>query len=267
MENIVNLHLPGPLSTPASLPTCAASLAGWLAGYSENIEWKAFSFQPVSQSPGEGGGFGWGRAGFDPRVLWQSLGLRNLEILFYRPVSPSTHAFMASPFPICSIQLILAIHLYIYILYICVCLFACTDTWVEFFLRSQLNYRKTIFLGIQFPSCPFARGLISEERNCFISHVFVSALLAISLKDYSACRMSRCCVCLCTRIRSVLPGLGQHRSALLRMCSGSPAPVSRNPSLCLAAGAGSLWKQKAACNSARQRGKQRNKNNDRRNRR
>lgn len=60
MEEIVNLHRPGlHLRLPPSLSTCAVSLAGWLAGYSENIEWKACSIQPVSQSPGERG-FGWG---------------------------------------------------------------------------------------------------------------------------------------------------------------------------------------------------------------
>lgn len=57
------------------------------------------------------------------------------------------------------------------------------------------------------------------------------------------------CECWCTCIRSGLPGLGQRRWALLWTCSGSPAPISRSPLLCLAAGAGSQWMQKAACSS------------------
>lgn len=64
--------------------------------------------------------------------------------------------------------------------------------------------------------------------------------------------MSVCvCSCVCTCIRSGLPVLGRRRWASLWMCSGSPAPISRNPWLCLATGAGSLWTQKAACSSGR----------------
>lgn len=60
MVNLPRLHLLLNLHPPPSyLPTCAAFLACWRAGYSENIEWKAFSIQPVSQSPRERG-FGWG---------------------------------------------------------------------------------------------------------------------------------------------------------------------------------------------------------------
>ena len=59
------------------------------------------------------------------------------------------------------------------------------------------------------------------------------------------------CSCVCTCIRSGLPVLGRRRWASLWMCSGSPAPISRNPWLCLATGAGSLWTQKAACSSGR----------------
>lgn len=63
MEEIVNLHRPGlHLRLPPSLSTCAVSLAGWLAGYSENIEWKACSIQPVSQSVTWGKGIWMGRA-------------------------------------------------------------------------------------------------------------------------------------------------------------------------------------------------------------
>lgn len=61
MEKTVNLHLRGLYlrHPPHPLPTCTVSMADWQAGYSENIEWKAFSIQPVSQSPRERG-FGWG---------------------------------------------------------------------------------------------------------------------------------------------------------------------------------------------------------------
>lgn len=42
---------------PLYVPTCAPSSAACLAGYSENIEWKVFSIQPVSHLGKEG--FGW----------------------------------------------------------------------------------------------------------------------------------------------------------------------------------------------------------------
>lgn len=115
---------PSPTSAiplPPPFPTCAVSMAGWLAGYSENIEWKAFSIYLVSQSISHLGkrdldGESSLASGFDPRVLWQSLGLRNLESLFHRPVSPSTRAFMASTLPLCSTYFkhILYTHIYVF---------------------------------------------------------------------------------------------------------------------------------------------------------
>ncbi len=257
MEKLVNLHLPRlHLYLPSSLPTCAVSLAGWMAGYSENIEWKAFSIHPVSQSvshlgKGDLDGESILASGFDPRVLWQSLGLRNLESLFHRPVSPSTCAFMASPLPLCSIYLISNT--------LCIPIRVCQHRYIPGLLPQVYSERKQKkqSLEIQFPRCPFVwlyYKPTSDQRHCFICHLLVNSLLAIFLEDYFLYCMHWCS---CTRIRSGLPGLGRHRWASLWMCSDSPAPISRNPSLCLATGAGSLWMQKAACNSGEEEGRKR----------
>lgn len=99
MEEIVHLHLP-PLCLLPCLPPHLCCLS--LAGYSENIEWKAFSIQPGSQSVshlgrGDLDGESSLASGFDPRVLWQSLRLRNLDRLLHRPVSPSSTSTASPP--------------------------------------------------------------------------------------------------------------------------------------------------------------------------
>lgn len=252
MEEIVNLHLPRlQLRLPPSLPTCAVSLARWLAGYSENIEWKAFSTQPVSQSVshlgrGDLDGESSLASGFDPRVLWQSLGLRNLESLFHSPASPSTRAFMASPLPLHSIYLIsniFCIHIYM-------CLPAQIHPWAFPWVHSGRKQQKSNLSWNPVPTLSFCTALLDTD-------VWWKELLHLSsIRECTPCNIPGglfCCLCVrvcsCTRIRSGLPGLGRRRWASLWMCSGSPAPVSRNPSLCLATGAGSLWMQTAACNS------------------
>lgn len=54
----VNSEPPPPRcpGVPLYVPTCAPSSAACLAGYSENIEWKVFSIQPVSHLGKEGFG-------------------------------------------------------------------------------------------------------------------------------------------------------------------------------------------------------------------
>lgn len=139
MEKIVNLHLPRlHLRLPPYLPSHLCFLLGWLATVRILNERPFLSSQSASHlGKGDLDGESSLASGFDPRVLWQSLGLRNLESIFHRPVSPSTRAFMASPLPLRSIYLISK-----HILYTHTYVFASTDTSLGFFsLGSQ--WKKT----------------------------------------------------------------------------------------------------------------------------
>lgn len=83
---------------PPTLPSHLCCFLGWLTDWLATVRIlneRPFSIQPVSQSvshlgKGDLDGESSLASGFDPRVLWQSLGLRNLESLFHRPLSPST---------------------------------------------------------------------------------------------------------------------------------------------------------------------------------
>lgn len=173
MEKMVNLHLPRLHQRLTPFPPFSPVLfLCWLAGYSENIEWKALSIQPVSHL---GKGIWMGRAslasGFDPRVLWQSRGLRNPDRLFHRPVSTSTHTFMASPHPLHGIHLISNIY--------CMCLPA--EMHSCFFHPERRQTKKAISPW----SSSHAVLLFDFIRYIKLPlRLFVGVLLAISPKDY-----------------------------------------------------------------------------------
>ena len=180
MEEMVSLHLPclHLHLLQSSLCTCAAVVAGWRAGYSENIEWKAFSIQWISQSvshPGKGDLDGGEQPGFR---LWSPSVMTEPRAEKSRVSPLSRHHF-------------------------------------PHFRHNPLSWT-----FLKFPAWMYWRILRAPLMN-----------------------KTRC-------IRSGLPELGPRRWASRWMCSGSPAPIARSPSLCLAAGAGSLWMQRAACNSA-----------------
>lgn len=183
---------------PPSIPTCAPFLAAWRAGYSENIEWKAFSTQSVSH-PGKGD-LGGGEAArlqalipgcYDRASGWE----------IWR--SSSTGLFPLSWHPLGCISHISN-----------TCCIHTVSKKVRV-LFSQIIYT----LVIKKPTLCVRLAMFLKDRFFVLS------------------------------TWSGLPVLGPRRWASLWMCSGSPAPTSKSPSLCLVAGVGSLWTQTAACNS------------------
>lgn len=156
MEEIVNLHRPGlHLRLPPSLSTCAVSLAGWLAGYSENIEWKACSIQPVSQSVTWGKGIWMGRAAwlqalipgcYDRASGWEIWRVSSTGLFLHLPTL--SWQVLIQPY--------FKHILYCIYIYMCVCQHRYIPGLFHKVIVEQIKKKKeAIFLGIQFPRCPF----------------------------------------------------------------------------------------------------------------